>query len=194
MRFGSFVTDHCLELSPADRAFFGDLLQFFGAILANNHVPTRRQDNIGWIGKTDSAVLSSVTLKKVVRSINILQIECEAAPLHTRMGTFRDCDLRLYFLSFSEQRQRVIRKSVPLSREIGSRMMKMGSLFILLGTTTSSSPSLLDAYLFTNFYTYFVLLISTVRPVLLISQVPPSTTCMPSYLWFMILIVITFSW
>lgn len=78
---GSFVADSGAVLGPADGALARGLLVALGALRAEAHVAAGRQDHVGRAGEADRALLAVVAAEEVVRAVDVLQAEGQAAPL-----------------------------------------------------------------------------------------------------------------
>ncbi len=91
----SVVADSGPELSPADGALLGGLLVGLGAVHAHAHVPAGGEDHVGGVGEAHCALLPTVALEQVVRPVDFLQVEGQAAPLRRGWLTCSVCDFRL---------------------------------------------------------------------------------------------------
>ena len=81
LKKASFVADGRAVLRPADGALPGGLLVALGALGAEAHVAAGREDDVGGAGEADGALLAVVAAEEVVRAVDVLQPEGQAAPL-----------------------------------------------------------------------------------------------------------------
>lgn len=81
LKLGSFVADGGAVLRPADGALPRGLLVALGAFRAEAHVAAGREDYVSRAGEADRALLAVVAAEEVVRAVDVLQAEGQAAPL-----------------------------------------------------------------------------------------------------------------
>jgi hypothetical protein len=77
----SLITDRGSKLRPADGALLRCFLIAFRAVETEAHMPAGGKENICRTGEADRALLPGIALEEVIRAVDILKVEGEAAPL-----------------------------------------------------------------------------------------------------------------